>query len=121
MRNFKNPDTFFRFDFFHHVTIEEIACPEQYTFDPTVNHCVTSSKNHGLVPVETCTVKPWSTGLHSNPDSCFSYYNCNEQQCCYLMSCPNYLVYNSTSGQCDYPRQAQCCEYVEKNPDRLVQ
>ncbi|KAG5897780.1 hypothetical protein JTB14_019997 [Gonioctena quinquepunctata] len=39
----------------------------------------------------------------------------------YEMPCSGVLLFNRAIGVCDYPKNSHCCEFVEKNPNKLLQ
>jgi hypothetical protein len=113
--NYFNERSFFRV---YNGTKIEIECPWGYVFDRKEMFCVkdNSPTHHRL---DGCRVN-LGDGVWPNPDSCYTYFLCGNE-CCTLKPCPSQLLFSASALTCDFPKQANCCEYREKNPDRLVQ
>ncbi|XP_044264371.1 uncharacterized protein LOC123011127 [Tribolium madens] len=99
--NYANPRTFFRDG-------ELVWCPEGYLFDAKQLFCVKQE----IQSKETSVLKP-------NPENCGTFFSCDGIHC-HFMKCPSGLTFNDAKKYCDYPQEANCCEYKAKNPDVLI-
>lgn len=97
---------------------DEITCPSGYIFDSEKLICVGTNDEALFVP--TCTLENLQSGQYKNPDNCNSFFNYDGVQTCTVMACPGSLLYNVDTKQCDYPKQANCCEYQAKNSKKLL-
>ncbi|KAF2901145.1 hypothetical protein ILUMI_05042 [Ignelater luminosus] len=56
---------------------------------------------------------------HSNPSNCKTFFLCHQCRCSELI-CPDQLLFNNQTKQCDWPESANCCEFWERDPKTLV-
>ncbi|KYB26843.1 hypothetical protein TcasGA2_TC034761 [Tribolium castaneum] len=98
--NRANPQTFFK-------NSELMWCPDGYNFDPKLLFCA---------KLEPTTI---FEDLKPNPHNCSTFFNCNGIFC-HLMNCSDHLIFNNARKVCDYPQEANCCEFEAKNPDVLI-
>ncbi|KAJ7365193.1 hypothetical protein OS493_007844 [Desmophyllum pertusum] len=50
-------------------------------------------------------------GNYKDPDNCYGFITC-ANQITYFRSCPEGLMYNEKTDQCDYPENVQCSTEV---------
>lgn len=117
-----DPKLFLRTDFEKNHT-EVLACPEGFLFEKSQMKCIMMHKpieKSIFLPVRNVGICPVDLrGLLPDPMSCRSFYNCWDGRG-YHTDCDQWLTFNKDVNTCDFPEEANCCEYWELDPSILV-
>ncbi|XP_017773092.1 PREDICTED: uncharacterized protein LOC108560157 [Nicrophorus vespilloides] len=95
-----------------------VTCPKGFRFNANSMKCVRAAAdeddgwvNNGC-PIDYMGPMPFA-------DDCTKFVNCWLGRG-YLQDCPSFLVYRHEKLSCDWPDSANCCEYWEKDTEKLT-
>ncbi|KAF5307142.1 hypothetical protein FQR65_LT00658 [Abscondita terminalis] len=99
--------------------VEVLNCPENFIFDFDQLKCVLDNNARRNNRLETVQCDENYAGTITNPKNCRTFIDC-WYGLGYIIPCPDYLLFNNVTKQCDWPETAQCCEFWENDDSSLI-